>query len=146
MDAYDFYASLHDLLELTAEVSVQEGLVINTGENFTVEFTIRNVRPRRRGVLPKVVFRNVHLSVRGTEHATLYGSAAGEYDASSPLGPGDKTVFPVGFRARQPMGGMEANYTQELVAKASVTADLDLAEFFKFKQKLDLRAEIKSSE
>jgi hypothetical protein len=90
--------------------------------------------------VPLVVFKNVHLSVRGTDYATLVGHP--EHDASSPLKPGEKAVFSLGFRARQTLGGLPGNYTQELVANASVRADLDLDEFFRFKRSLQARAEI----
>lgn len=144
MDAVDLYISLHNQLELTA-VLVRSDAEINVGDTFTIKFTVRNApisygRRRRPEPVPLVVFKNVHLSVRGTDYATLVGHS--EQDATSPLKPGEKAVFSIGFRARQTLGGSAGSTTQELVANASVRADLDLDEFFKFKQSLAVRAEI----
>lgn len=146
MDAYNLYKCLNDLLELKAEF-VGGSDVIKVRDTFSIKFTVRNApmnfgRRKAPERIPKVIFNNVHLSVRGTEFATLVGQP--EHDASAPLKPGETAVFSIGYYARQPMGGMEANYTKELVANASVKADLNIEEFFKFKQSLEVHADIVS--
>lgn len=146
MDAHDLYTSLNNLLELTSHI-VESQQEINIGDPFMIKFTVRNApiyygRRKRPDLVPRVVFKNVHLSVRGTEYATLV--SAPENDASAPLQPGQTVVFPVGFRAKATLGGLEGNQIPELVAKASVKADLDVEEFFRFKQALEVRADIKT--
>jgi len=146
VDAYDLYSSLNKLLELTAHI-VESEQEINIGDPFMIKFTVRNApnpfgRRKRTEPVPRVVFKNVHLSVRGTDYATLVG--APENDATAPLKPGQTVVFPVGFRAKATLGGLEGNYKLELVAKASVKADLDVDEFFRFKQSLEVNAQIET--
>jgi len=146
VDAYNLHTSLNKLLELTAHI-VESQQEINIGDSFMVKFTVRNApmsfgRRRRPDPVPKVIFKNVHLSVRGTEYATLL--SAPENDASSPLKPGETVVFPVGFRAKATLGGLQGNYMLELVAKATVKADLDVEEFFRFKQALEVTAQIET--
>ena len=146
MDAHDLYTSLNNLLELTAHI-VEAEQEINIGDPFMIHFTVRNApisfgRRKSRDAVPRVVFKNVHLSVRGTEYATLLSTP--ENDASAPLKPGQTVVFPAGFQAKATLGGLQGNNELELVAKAYVKADLDVAEFFRFKQSLEVNAQIET--
>jgi len=146
VDAHDLYNSLNNLLELTTHI-VEAEQEINIGDPFMIHFTVRNApisfgRRKRPDHVPEVVFKNVHLSVRGTEYATLLSPP--EIDANGPLKPGKKVVFPVGFRAKATLGGLAGTHELELVAKASVKADLDVAEFFRFKQSLEVNAQIET--
>jgi hypothetical protein len=146
VDACDLYTSLNNLLELTAQV-IKSDQDINIGDTFTIKFTVRNAPIGRGGrgrlePVPKVIFKNVHLSVRGTDYATLVGHP--ENDAISPLKPGQTAVFSIGFRAKATLGGLEGSYILEKVSKASVQADLDLEAFFRFKRSMEVSAQIET--
>jgi hypothetical protein len=142
MDAYDFWRSLRDCLEVKANF-VDGSLPIEVGERFMMQVRVRNcsTAPNSTGSdVPAVVFRNISISVEGTQYARPVTNTAHVFPG--PLLPGVQEIYPVALEAIGHMAEHVNPSLEEPVARVTVSADLDQDEFFAVGRKQVFRVEI----